>query len=95
MMLERLSRALLTVGLSTAAIGLLYGMWSVGPSNVDCGSAFVPHAEDNTSCALALAGRTNTAWLLVGLGGPLAAGAVVLARQDGPAAVGPKAEETA
>jgi len=84
-MLERVSRAVLTAGLSAAGCGLLYGLWTVGPADTDCGSAFFPRAQDNIACATAQAGRTNTAWLLIGLGGPVAAGAVVLTRESAPA----------
>lgn len=94
-MVERVSRALLTAGLSAAGCGLLYGLWTVGPTDTDCGSAFFPKARDNAVCVAAAEGRTNTAWLLAIAGGSVAAGAVVLVRQDRAVTAGPKAEESA
>jgi hypothetical protein len=80
-MVDRVGRALLTAGLAAAACGLLYGLWSVGPSGTDCGSAFIQKARDSVACVAAVEGRTNTAWLLMISGGSVAAGAVVLTRE--------------
>lgn len=94
-MVDRVGRALLTAGLSAAACGLVYGLWSVGPTDTDCGSAFVPKARESVACVAAVEGRTNTAWLLMIAGGSVAAGAVVLTREPVPVkqVAGPGASE--
>lgn len=72
----RVTRGLGFAGAFLLVLGLAYGLTPVGR---DCGSAFSPSdsfTTDAAACSVSLAGRTNTAWLLIGLGGALLVGVV-------------------